>query len=66
MNNTVQQFKHNVSMASYHHADDSTKEWAKAKAYERKAREIFESADDETKEELRKIAKGELIGDWWK
>lgn len=62
----IEEFRRAVSSASYHHADDSTREWGQARVHENRAKEIFAGADDELKAELREIARGNLIGDWWR
>jgi len=59
--NAIAEFRDNASKASYHHADDSGREWPQAKPYERRCQEIYDAADAETKAALAQIAKGYLI-----
>lgn len=53
----LEQFKAAAAAASYHHADDSGREWGKARAYEDRCKEIWNDADDELKAEIRQAVK---------
>lgn len=58
------EFKENASNASYHHADDTGREWGEARAYEDRCKEIWNAADDGLKAEIRAIAGSYLISFW--
>lgn len=55
----LQDFKQLGETASYHYADDSTKEWDLASRAEQKALEIFDNHPD-LEEKFREIALGFL------
>lgn len=56
----IAEFRENASRASYHHADDSGKEWGLAKPYESRCQEIYDAAGDDLKAEL-KVIKGKYL-----
>lgn len=57
--NPVDEFKRAGMDASYHYADDSTKEWGLARKAEREALRLFD-AHPEHQDEMREVAKGFL------
>ncbi len=59
------EFRERAASASYHHADDSCREWHLAKPHQARCNEIFEQGDDELKAEIRKIAGEYLISGRW-
>ena len=56
----IQEFKDAASRASFHHADDSGKEWGLAKPYEQRCQEIYDAADEALKARLMAI-KGKYL-----
>lgn len=57
----VIEFRDQATKASYHHADDTCKEWGLAKPYERRCQEIYDSVSGDLKDFLDKIKGGYLI-----
>lgn len=57
----VAEFEAAAKSCSYHHADDTGKEWDKAREYERKCQAMYDAADPELQAILRQIARGHLM-----
>lgn len=57
----VIEFREQASRASYHHADDSGREWSMAKPYQRRCQEIYDAASDDLKEHLEHVTGDYLI-----
>lgn len=57
----IQEFKDAAVHASFHHADDSGKEWGLAKPYEQRCQEIYDAADNALKDRLMAIKGNYLI-----
>lgn len=57
----IEEFKDAAGHASFHHADDSGKEWDLAKTYEQRCQEIYDAADDDLKARLMAIKGNYLI-----
>jgi len=65
-NELLEEFKKNASNASYHHADDSGREWGQARKYEDRCKEIWANADEELKASIREAVKtGGYLIDFW-
>jgi hypothetical protein len=56
----IAEFEMNAEHASFHHADDSGKEWGLAKPYECRCQEIYDAGDEELRAAIRKI-KGRFL-----
>jgi hypothetical protein len=57
---TVLAFVEAANSASYHHADDSAREWHLAKPHERECQRLYDEADEAVKAHLRAI-KGRFL-----
>ena len=57
----IEEFRDAAGHASFHHADDSGKEWGLAKPYEQRCQEIYDAADEALKSRLMAIKGNYLI-----
>lgn len=56
----IEQFKAEASMASFHYADDTCREWSRAKERADEAVRLYKLASNDEQEEMRSYMKKQL------